>query len=111
MGSVLGQDELQQAVAKVDEQQKQEAARTDASQIFIAEVKSSLLYSMDWSQLLSAAPLTLALMGACYVASTASEASVTLTPPAGDRFKHLRCGFMLEHSVSFLCDIIFCPKS
>jgi hypothetical protein len=90
MALALGHDELEKQAAIVDEQRRQEATRTDASSRFILDIQSSLLYSMNWSEFLSAAPMAISLMGACYVASTVPGAtSITLSPPEGG-FKHLR---------------------
>ncbi|EGR44554.1 uncharacterized protein TRIREDRAFT_112146 [Trichoderma reesei QM6a] len=89
MALALGHDELEKQAAIVDEQRRQEATRTDASSRFILDIQSSLLYSMNWSEFLSAAPMAISLMGACYVASTVPGAtSITLSPPEGG-FKHL----------------------
>lgn len=90
MALVLGHDELQKEAAIVDKQKQEAAARGDAPSRFILDIQSSLLYSMNWSEFLSAAPMAINLMGACYIASTVPGAtSVTLSPPA-DGFKHLR---------------------
>ncbi|KAL7952121.1 hypothetical protein V8C42DRAFT_350355 [Trichoderma barbatum] len=89
MALALGHDELQKQAAIVDEQRRRAAAREDASSRFILDIQSSLLYSMGWGEFLSAAPMAISLMGACYVASTVPGAtSVTLSPPEGG-FKHL----------------------
>ena len=47
---------------------------------FVSEVKQSLLFQSNWADLLSAAPMALELMGACFVAASAPDAdSILLT--------------------------------
>lgn len=59
---------------------------------FVTEVKESLLFQYNWSELLSAAPTAISLMGACHVAAASEEAakiSLGDAAPAGG-FKYLR---------------------
>ena len=58
---------------------------------FVAEMKGSTLFQFDWSELLSAAPTTLSLMGSCWLAAAAPKAEqivMTDSVPAGG-FKYL----------------------
>lgn len=47
----------------------------NAGVAFAKDVKQSLLFQYDWGELLSAAPMCLSLMGACYVAATSPKAT------------------------------------
>lgn len=54
----------------------------NAALAFAKDVKNSLLFKYDWSELLSAAPLCISLMGSCYVAATTEKAySIELSKP------------------------------
>ncbi|KAF8587134.1 hypothetical protein K439DRAFT_860309 [Ramaria rubella] len=59
---------------------------------FARDVKNSLLFQYDWGALLSAAPLAISLMGACYVAATSPLAqSISLKDAEPkDGFKFIR---------------------
>lgn len=69
-----------QASKELQELQKRNDARLEsqgagnAAVAFAKDVKQSLLFRYDWSELLFAAPLCLSLMGSCYVAATSDKA-------------------------------------
>lgn len=42
---------------------------------FVNEVKESLLFQFNWSELLSAAPTAISLLGSCHVAAASDEAA------------------------------------
>lgn len=54
---------------------------------FMKDVKNSLLFRSDWSDLLSAGPLSISKMGGCCVAANASNYAVSLEDaiPGSDR--------------------------
>jgi hypothetical protein len=57
---------------------------------FVEDVADAEIMKKDWGELLSVAPLSLSLLGACrLVASSPQAESVTLAPPEGG-FKYLR---------------------
>ena len=59
---------------------------------FVTEVKESMLFQYNWSDLLSAAPTAISLLGACHVASSSDEAAainLSDATPAGG-WKYLR---------------------
>jgi hypothetical protein len=80
-----------EAFAKLNEIQQQQAARANASQRFISDVKTQTFMSFDWAEFLSSAPLTLSLMGLCSIAAATTPAGLTMTldPPASG-FKYLK---------------------
>jgi hypothetical protein len=90
MASVRGPNEIQDAVAIVDEQRRQGARQSFAPKSFTDDMQSSLIYSLNWNDLFSAAPIAVNLMAACYVASASrGAASMVLTPPK-DGFQYVK---------------------
>lgn len=56
---------------------------------FMKDVKNSLLFKYDWARMLSAAPLSMSLMGACYLAAGSSKFTISLkeaAPVGGFRY-------------------------
>lgn len=71
-----------------DRARKAEIARSVPA--FVQDVSDSLILQHNWGDLLSAAPLSLSLLGACQIAaSTPKAASIILEPPRGG-FKYLK---------------------
>ncbi|MCJ1403032.1 hypothetical protein MMC11_006254 [Xylographa trunciseda] len=67
---------------------KDEIARSAPA--FVQDVSDSLILQQNWGDLLSAAPLSLSLLGACQIAASSPKAaSVILEPPQGG-FKYLK---------------------
>ena len=60
---------------KRDEDRLRKQGGGNAALAFAKDVKQSLLFKYDWSELLSAAPMCLALMGSCFVAATSPKAT------------------------------------
>lgn len=57
---------------------------------FLDEVKGSLAFKLNWAEALSAAPITLSILGCCYLAAASKPAAgVIIHPPAGG-FKKLK---------------------
>ena len=53
---------------------------------FVADMKASTLFQLNWGELLSAAPTALSLMGACWIAASspsADQITMTKSVPAG----------------------------
>ena len=68
------------AVQKDQDQRLKKEYNGRVGKKFVSEVKGSLLFQFNWSDLLSAAPTALELMGACFVAASAPDAdSILLT--------------------------------
>ncbi|CAI7565821.1 unnamed protein product [Penicillium glandicola] len=81
-----------QALQKRNDDRLAQQGSGSAATAFAKDVKQSLLFQYDWGELLSAAPMCLSLMGACYVASSSPKAvGMTLEDckPTGG-FKHIR---------------------
>lgn len=64
-----------QALQKRNDDRLAKQGNGNAATAFAKDVKQSLLFQYDWGELLSAAPMCLSLMGACYVASTSPKAA------------------------------------
>ncbi|KAF9552933.1 hypothetical protein CPC08DRAFT_673678, partial [Agrocybe pediades] len=71
------------------EQQKRDMAPNVSKQV-MGEMKSSLLFQVNWQELLQAGPTALSSMGACFLASSSPKAVVLLKAPADKPFKYLR---------------------
>lgn len=67
------------------------STQTDKAQTdFVTTIKNSALFSLNWDELLCAAPMALSLLGSCMVAASSDAAIRTqLKPPRGG-FKYLR---------------------
>ncbi|KAJ5188417.1 hypothetical protein N7491_004742 [Penicillium cf. griseofulvum] len=82
--------DAEKSLQKWTEHEREKEARKNASEAFIKDVKTRLFLSLNMGDFLSAAPMTLSLIGLCYVASTTTTGSqIKLTPPK-DGFKHLK---------------------
>jgi hypothetical protein len=62
----------------------------NVTSLVVSEMKQSLMYQMNWEELLQSAPTAISCMGACFVASSSPRAAVKLKPRAGEQFQHLR---------------------
>ncbi|MCJ1283853.1 hypothetical protein MMC26_003184 [Xylographa opegraphella] len=68
------------AVQDAQDQRLKDKYNGKAGKKFVTDVKESLLFQSNWSDLLSAAPIALELLGACFVAASAPDAdSILLT--------------------------------
>ncbi|KAK0660478.1 hypothetical protein QBC41DRAFT_383707 [Cercophora samala] len=61
----------------------------DVSSRVVSEMKSSLIFQYSWEELLQSAPTAINCMGACFVASSSPNATVSLTPPKDKPFQYL----------------------
>lgn len=79
-----------QALQKRNDDRLVQQGGGNAATAFAKDVKQSLLFQYDWGELLSAAPICLSLMGACYVASSSPKANgmslEECRPPQGFEF-------------------------
>jgi hypothetical protein len=76
------------ALQKIKDQQ----VRTTSTAEYVQDVKQSLLFrpGFNWNDLLSAAPVSVSLLGSLFVASTVPDAlQIKIIPPDGG-FKYLR---------------------
>ncbi|GAB1206125.1 hypothetical protein APSETT445_004806 [Aspergillus pseudonomiae] len=83
----LTPEEEEQALQKIHENKIRKASTKE----YIEDVKNSLLFQpgFDWSNLLSAAPISVSLLGSLFVASTIPDATdITIIAPKGG-FKYL----------------------
>jgi hypothetical protein len=86
--------ELAGAIDDVQRMKKQTLAEQfggKPSNQFVTELKGSTLFQFNWSELLSAAPTALSLMGSCWIAAAAPKAEqidMTDSVPVGG-FKYL----------------------
>jgi hypothetical protein len=84
----LSPSEVQKAVAEAANVRIR-ATATDTSAKFVASIKGSAMFQNNWDELLSAAPMSISLLGSCLIAASSSTSTtVTLTPPKGG-FKYL----------------------
>ena len=70
-------------------QQKRDMAPNVTSQV-LSEMKSSLIFQMNWEELLQSAPTAISCMGACFIASSSPKAAILLKAQADKPFKYLR---------------------
>lgn len=79
-----------QALQKRNDDRLVQQGGGNAATAFAKDVKQSLLFQYDWGELLSAAPICLSLMNACYVASSSPKANgmslEECRPPQGFEF-------------------------
>jgi hypothetical protein len=73
----------------LDAQQKRDMAPNVTSQV-VNEMKNSLIFQMNWEELLQSAPTAISCMGACFVASSSPKAVVMLKPREGKPFTYLK---------------------
>jgi len=79
----LSPSEVQKAVTEADNVRIR-ATATNTSAKFVASIKGSAMFQNSWDELLSAAPMSISLLGSCLVAASSSTSTtVTLTPPKG----------------------------
>lgn len=68
------------------------AQREKYAQDFMSQVQSTMLFTMDWSPLLGAAPVSLSIMGSCYIAASSAEVAIDIEKSKPrDGFKYLGC--------------------
>lgn len=86
----LPENEKRQALQRYDEIQERQLNSTTAVDDFVDKAKSSLLFQYNWEELLSAAPLSINLIGSCYIACSLERATeITLELPLSGSFEHL----------------------
>ncbi|APA07394.1 hypothetical protein SS1G_13030 [Sclerotinia sclerotiorum 1980 UF-70] len=79
----LSPSEIQKAVVEASNVRIR-ATATDTSAKFVASIKGSAMFQNNWDELLSAAPMSISLLGSCLIAASSSTSTtVTLTPPRG----------------------------
>jgi hypothetical protein len=84
----LSPSEIQKAVVEASNVRIR-ATATDTSAKFVNSIKGSAMFQNNWDELLSAAPMSISLLGSCLIAASSSTSTtVTLTPPKGG-FKFL----------------------
>jgi hypothetical protein len=84
----LNPEQEQQALQKIQDNK----IRQTSTKEYVEDVKNSLLFrpSFNWNDLLSAAPVSVSLLGSLFVASTIPDATdITIIPPTGG-FKYLK---------------------
>ena len=76
----LSDDEKSQRLKIHDALEEKKFASTDVVDEFVENVKGSLLFQLSWDEVLSAAPLSINLIGACYIACSVSSATAVKLP-------------------------------
>ncbi|WXC61525.1 hypothetical protein SNK03_007398 [Fusarium graminearum] len=80
-----------QDVQRIQTEQLKSQYGNKLSNQFVDELKSSTMFQYDWSELISAAPTALALMGSLWIAAAdpkADKISMVKSMPTGG-FKHI----------------------
>lgn len=73
------------------ENQRQAAESQKVGVTFMKDIKNSVLFQYDWAEILSAAPISMSLIGACYIAASASAVTISFEDARGrDGFQYLR---------------------
>ena len=86
----LSDDEKSQKLKIHDALEEKKFASTDVVDQFVDSVKGSQMFQIGWDEVLCAAPLSINLLGACYIAcSVGSATAVTLPVRTSEPYKYL----------------------
>ena len=87
----ISEVEKSQKLQVYDTLQEKKLSSEDAVDDFVENAKCSLLFQYSWDESLSAAPLSINLIGSCYIACSVDAATaVTLPTPVTGSYKYLQ---------------------